>query len=416
MDTLSYIEPLERSFAQDGLEKELAKAIRGVMLNELHGAVQDIMDYGCPHLGSYDVVERFAKQDGLFVLKRQETADAIMRVVYSNWIGRGSKRGLEFLEFALRLIWGNVQGESYVINRIWHSVAQAEKYPRFISFTEKPDHFLTSRVFVTIREDSGISVNDVSDLAPSLSKLVPANIVCKVTHESLNSEEDYAVGAVVAGKAFTIDTSLAATDYVSAPYGLAISVQNLEAFEDKVIEDLTNQEVAHLIDYIVVRYTWDDFGGMDLDTRTQVVQPRRSDAVGWGRTSKDGDYLAWGGESKVTSGDLFEFSRYSEAILINLKQLLADYPQEQVLKIDLKAYWQYLRNGGKVGLEVATYNGGTMEQVGFEFVNTGGEELSKVKYELNVSMQLGGKDAEGEAMGTIVYNTANQMLTWERLQ
>ena len=55
-----------------------SKAFKQVFADAFEQQVQDMLDYGCPHLGSRTVIERFTKQDGLVVLRRPFTSDTLM--------------------------------------------------------------------------------------------------------------------------------------------------------------------------------------------------------------------------------------------------------------------------------------------------------------------------------------------------
>ncbi|MCG2572066.1 hypothetical protein LVY74_00640 [Acinetobacter sp. ME22] len=182
MDTLNFTTPFIDRFAQDGLETDLLNAFKAVMANDVQSGLQDLVDYGCPHMGSATVIERFTKQDGLVVLRREDVADQLMQVIYSTWISLGSERGLNFLEFVLTMLWGN----NWEVIRLWHQIDQIQQYPRFLSETEQSGYFLTSRINLEISED--VELSEIVELSPSVRKLVPANIVLKVIALALNRD------------------------------------------------------------------------------------------------------------------------------------------------------------------------------------------------------------------------------------
>lgn len=174
---LNLLAPYEQSFAFDDLEKDI-QAIFIKVFNELYGdIVNDIHHYGMPHLGSPAVIERFTKQDGLAVLRRPSSNDEIMRVIYSNWKSLASKRGLAFLEFVLQMLWA----DQWEVRRLYHSIAMADLYPTVATVQPVEDSFLTSRI--TISMDSDVDFSEVSELAPTLFRLVPANIVAQISSE-----------------------------------------------------------------------------------------------------------------------------------------------------------------------------------------------------------------------------------------
>lgn len=181
-------------------EVDMRTIFNELILQFLQTDLVDLFNYGTPQLGSGAVVEKFAKKDGLSVLRRGITTDRIMQVIYAEWIGKGGKRGLQFLEFVLTMIWGN----DYRIAQVFHSIEYADVYPRFLSLEETEDSFLTSRRYITINKN--IDLKEVSELAPTLQRLVPANIVPVVLSEVGNGNIDLNVGVLCAGLAFEVIT------------------------------------------------------------------------------------------------------------------------------------------------------------------------------------------------------------------
>lgn len=174
MDLLNFALPIERQFAHAGREQALASAVSQVINEQLGQPLQDLVDYGAPHLGSRTVVERFTKQDGLAVLRRPAMADILMRIIYANWSSIASERGLAFLEFVLKMLWPN----QWQIVRLWHSIPYYKHYPQFLIEQELDNHFLTSRI--RIKLDNQVDRSELSELSPILRRLVPAHIVPQV--------------------------------------------------------------------------------------------------------------------------------------------------------------------------------------------------------------------------------------------
>lgn len=172
---LNLLAPYKQSFAFDELEQDIQSLFFEVF-NELYGdVIEDIHYYGMPHLGSPKVVERFTKQDGLAVLRRPTSNDETMRVIYANWKSLSSKRGLSFLEFVLQMIWA----DQWEIQRLYHSTERVDSYPTLATTMQTRDSFLTSRINITLSQN--IDVDEVIEIAPILSRLVPANIVAKIS-------------------------------------------------------------------------------------------------------------------------------------------------------------------------------------------------------------------------------------------
>lgn len=189
---LNLLAPYEQSFAYDQFEQDL-KSLFIDVFNELYGdTVEDLHFYGMPQLGSANVVERFTKQDGLAVLRRPDSSDKLMRVIYSTWRSLASKRGFAFLEFILQMLWAN----QWKIQRIYHSIAMADLYPTVATVQPIEESFLTSRIMITL--DSDVNFSEVSELAPTLFRLVPANIVAQISSEQpLGDFDNFGIGMVM---------------------------------------------------------------------------------------------------------------------------------------------------------------------------------------------------------------------------
>lgn len=196
MGAINFTGPVDLQHTGTALRQTLANAIKTVMADDLGVAMQDLVDYGAPHLGGRTVVERFSKQDGLAVLRRSASNDKLMQVIYANWLSMASERGLGFLQFVLQMLFP----DQWAIVRLWHSIPYANGYPRFLSDTQRSDRFLTSRI--RIRLDSDVNRSELAELAPVLRRLVPANIVPQVVIDV--PTEDFDVGVVVAGHAYHV--------------------------------------------------------------------------------------------------------------------------------------------------------------------------------------------------------------------
>lgn len=199
MDTLNFTRPIDDQYAHGGLETALAQAFHQVYAEQFSQKMQDLVDYGAPHIGSRTVIERFSKQDGLVVLRRPVTSDVLMRVIYANWSSLASERGLGFLEFVLKMLWTN----QWQIIRLWHSVARVNQYPLFLSTEQQPNYFLTSRIMISL--DATVSIAEIAELSPLIRRLVPANVVVKVNAKALNREaETKAIGVAMVGRVYNI--------------------------------------------------------------------------------------------------------------------------------------------------------------------------------------------------------------------
>lgn len=173
--SINLLEPYAQSSAFDDVEKAM-QSVFMTAFHELYGeTVQDIHYFGMPHLGSPKVVERFTKQDGLAVLRRPSSSDETMRVIYSNWRSLASKRGLAFLEFVLQMLWA----DQWKVKRLYHSIDLIDRYPTVTTVEPVDNSFLTSRILISL--DSDVDFSEASHLAPTLFRLVPANIVAQIS-------------------------------------------------------------------------------------------------------------------------------------------------------------------------------------------------------------------------------------------
>ena len=148
-------------------------------------------------------------------------------------------------------------------------------------------------------------------------------------------------------------------------------------------------------DFAVVRYLWTSAGGVDLDTRTQVTAPYTGATVGWSR-----DYNTTGLDfSGDNQGNGVESVLINFPVIINYK----GEPSRNNIEISLSAFWYAVRNSGNLSIEFKTYLGGTMNQQGFDFVNTGGTLVNSFTIARNTLTQYQG-DIDGDLLAEIAYN------------
>lgn len=183
MDAINFLYPINTQHTGTDLRTDIAQAIQQVWADQFQSQMQDLVDYGTPHLGSRTVVERFTKQDGLAVLRRPVTADVLMRIIYANWSSLASERGLGFLQFVLQMLWP----DQWQVIRLWHSKLYVSQYPRFLFESSTASRFLTSRIRIYL--DDTVPSGELSELAPILRRLVPANIVPQVVGKVTDVED-----------------------------------------------------------------------------------------------------------------------------------------------------------------------------------------------------------------------------------
>lgn len=193
-----FLAPLAFTHKANELERAMAGVFTAVVQDHQIDQLNDIYSYGVPWLGSPTVVERFTKLNGLAVLRRNDggLSDKLMSVIYANWESMASERGLAFLQFMLDMLYP----AQNMIARLWHPKSLASSYPRYVTESQGTDRFLTSRIRIKI--DSGIDIAELSELAPTLSRLVPWQIVPEVS-VSIDTE-DMGVKVALAGEIFQV--------------------------------------------------------------------------------------------------------------------------------------------------------------------------------------------------------------------
>lgn len=159
----------------------------------------------------------------------------------------------------------------------------------------------------------------------------------------------------------------------------------LEGLQDEPLDNF---------DYAVIRYRWTPQSGLDLDTRTLIKTPNRSgNVVGWNKLGSDEGYLTWNGDN--TSDGV-------ESVLLDIKKILQDYPNQQNIVVEMRAFWYSERLSGDVDIEFSTFSGGTMEKSGFDFINVGGVEGQSLTVNTNSSDE--NNDGEGQPLAVFIYN------------
>lgn len=147
-------------------------------------------------------------------------------------------------------------------------------------------------------------------------------------------------------------------------------------------------------DYAVIRYRWLPSGGQDLDTRTSLTNPNRNNAmVGWNKLSTDNGYLVWNGDNTANG---------VETVLLDVKKILLDFPQQVTIEADMRAFWYNTRMDGNLDIEFATYKGGTMQKSGYDFINTGGNLVQNLKVSTNTTDT--NREGNGERLAKLTYN------------
>jgi hypothetical protein len=160
-------------------------------------------------------------------------------------------------------------------------------------------------------------------------------------------------------------------------------------------------------DSAIIRYTWFNASGRDLDTVTFIQAPNfTGDSVGWVTRrsytpSSVSDintcYLFWNGDNTESVG--------SEAILVNFKLLIDAYPDLNEFRFLMHGTWYGSKGDGKIKLEFQTYKGGTFDSATEEYniVNVGGTLVQEFSKDVVVDLQQPGANP-GQLVGTLTYS------------
>lgn len=142
--------PAAASSEYDAMEAQIKALAMDVFAATLRKPERDINVLGIPHRGSFELIERCIKSDGLALVRGSN--ENAMRYLFKAWRGRNSRRGLHFLRTYLQLLWS----DGWAVNQLWHK--KSATYPTaLVTAADNPsiadmrvDHYLTSRVNVDI--------------------------------------------------------------------------------------------------------------------------------------------------------------------------------------------------------------------------------------------------------------------------
>lgn len=167
--------PLKQSHDADELSEQLNHLFLQVYQDLFNERVNNILHYGSPTLlQNSNLIEQFAKQKGLVIYNNNANIQAL-RVLYEAWTGLSTKRGLGFVEFILKTLWGSA---GYYINRIYHPIDTINQYPAHASYIYQEGMLTTSRVAIGVFDKNSFA--ELQKLAPTLQQIAPANVVIDV--------------------------------------------------------------------------------------------------------------------------------------------------------------------------------------------------------------------------------------------
>ena len=167
------LRPLRNSHEADQIEAELKALFIELFEAHIRPGERFVNLLGAPHLGGFDLIEAAAKPDGLSMIRGDD--DGRMRYLFKAWRARNHKRGLTMLQTYLQMLWPN----AWSAVQLW--CRSAEDYPAIMADSERPGHFLTSRVRVRIADEA--VKEDIARVNAALRTVVPARMVLSIAVE-----------------------------------------------------------------------------------------------------------------------------------------------------------------------------------------------------------------------------------------
>ena len=187
MDVLSRpsIEPLVESLEYDDVEAELKRIFIDLIETYIRPGERDLNVVGNPHLGSFDLVSRKVKSEGLALINNQD--EDVLRYLYKAWVARNPKRGFHFLRTYLQLLFP----DAWKISQWWQN--KNLPYPSNLKTedeileSERDQYFLTSRISAIVDlEKTSLRAEQV---APALRSNIAARFVFELWfRQSLTSK------------------------------------------------------------------------------------------------------------------------------------------------------------------------------------------------------------------------------------
>lgn len=167
-------------------------------------------------------------------------------------------------------------------------------------------------------------------------------------------------------------------------------------------------------DFLVFRYLWDSDAGTDLDTATELLNSNipgvDNNAVGWNCPGNGNAVVAsilkWGGDN-TGSGQ--------ECVWMSIKELRENHKDTLPAVTDFMTYatWFASKGTGKASFNLIAYKGGEMSQDGYNFINTGGEEVYNKIHSFEVNSYKGMPDYKNNytEVTKVSYNKASNTVS-----
>lgn len=178
------LQPLMASHEADQLESELKALFADLFKANVRPDERYVNVLGMPQHGVRTLIEQSLAADGLSIYRGADNAAGAGAYLLRAWRARNPKRGLHLLKTYLQLLWPNV----WTADQMWQG--KSEPYPTALVPEDGGDHYLTSRVHVTLpaKVTTGGDVNAISS---GLRASLPARMVMNF---AIVSSEEFEVG------------------------------------------------------------------------------------------------------------------------------------------------------------------------------------------------------------------------------
>jgi len=277
---------------------------------------------------------------------------------------------------------------------VYSNVLTLNVTPATITISQQPQNFSASSSPTNVSFFVSASTNDGGTLSYQWQQNEGSGWVNMVD------------GGSISGSTTNTVSILNATDALrNSEYRAIITSTGCSSTVTSGIAKLTFPDPAAQADYFVITYTFTN--GSDLDTRTSMLAPASSGAVGWGQGSVIGvpNFITFGGDNTGLG---------VKSVLLNIPNFLANYPGEQEITIDLRAMWYSSVGSNPVVINVTSYAGGSMVKSGFTWNNPTATATYNSFTSVDKVVTLASRSATnpGERVATMTINFVNGTVTY----
>lgn len=177
---MEFLKPFLDGHKANALEADLSAIFAQLYAENLAARDDDLEYSGVTFLGDGASQARFSAQDGISLFFDSANA-ALFNQIFRAWSSRRVKRGLNFLDFYLRMLYP----DQYGIVWLWHSRNLTRyPYPAALSTVESADYFATHRFILTF--DDSVSNAEIGKILPSFRSVVPSEYVLQGVVRDVN--------------------------------------------------------------------------------------------------------------------------------------------------------------------------------------------------------------------------------------